>query len=61
MGLSCAYPGPAAEASVAGFWGAAAVGADLPTVIPYDRWAIERHYSPDITGAVGVWAGWGGG
>ena len=52
VGLSCAYPGAAAADSVMGFWGAAVAGTDLPTVIPYDRWAIERHYSPDITGGL---------
>ena len=52
VGLSCTYAGPAAAEGVAGFWGAAAAGADLPAVVPYDRWAIERHYSPDVTGAL---------
>lgn len=55
VGLSCAYPGPAAASSVMGFWQAAAGGADLPTVIPHDRWAIEQHYSPDVTGWLGDW------
>ena len=51
VGLTCAYPGPAAAGGVAGFWGAAVAGADLPAAIPYDRWAIERHYSPEVAGA----------
>ena len=54
VGLSCAYPGAAAADSVSGFWGAAVAGTDLPTDIPYDRWAIERHYSPDVTGGLAL-------
>lgn len=48
--ISCTYPGAAATRSVAGFWSTAIDADDLPTVIPYNRWAIERHYSPDVTG-----------
>ncbi|PSC67708.1 non-ribosomal peptide [Micractinium conductrix] len=47
-GLSCTYPGTAAIGGVSGFWNAAIVGADLPTVVPHNRWPIERHYSPDV-------------
>lgn len=54
VGLSCAYPGAAAADSVSGFWGAAVAGTDLPTDIPYDRRAIERHYSPDVTGGLAL-------
>ena len=50
VGLACVYPGPAAAAGVAGFWAAAAAGSDLPTVIPLERWAVEQHYAPDVTG-----------
>lgn len=52
MGLSCTYPGPAAAGGVAGFWDAAVAGTDLPAAIPYGRWAIERHYSPEVAGAL---------
>ena len=51
-GLSCTYPGTAAIGGVSGFWNAAIVGADLPTVVPHNRWPIERHYSPDVAGAL---------
>lgn len=51
VGVSCAYPGPAAADGLAGFWGAAVAATDLPSVIPHDRWAIEQHYSPDVAGA----------
>lgn len=54
VSVSCAYPGPAAAGGLPGFWGAAAAGADLPAVIPHDRWAIEQHYSPDVAGGQGV-------
>ncbi|PSC74792.1 Polyketide synthase [Micractinium conductrix] len=47
-GLSCTYPGTAAIGGVSEFWHAAIVGADLPTVVPHNRWSIERHYSPDV-------------
>lgn len=50
VGLSCTYPGQAAMHSVAGFWDTAVSSADLPTVIPHDRWAIEARYSSDIRG-----------
>lgn len=62
VGLGCAFPGPAAAAGMEGFWAAAAAGSDLPTVIPLDRWAVEQHYAPDVTGGwcvtwshAGVW------
>ena len=51
-GLSCTYPGTAAIGGVSEFWHAAIVGADLPTVVPHNRWSIERHYSPDVAGAL---------
>lgn len=50
VGLGCAFPGPAAAAGVEGFWAAAAAGSDLPAVIPLERWAVEQHYAPDVTG-----------
>lgn len=49
VGLSAAYPGPAAEAGSAGFWAAALAGVNLPAVIPHDRWEVDRHYAPDVT------------
>lgn len=50
VGVSCTYPGPAATGGLSGFWGAAVAAIDLPAVIPFDRWAIEQHYSPDVAG-----------
>lgn len=50
FGISCIYPGAAATESVPGFWSTASKAADLPVVVPYNRWDIERHYSPEVTG-----------
>lgn len=53
-GLACMYPGQAgAEGSgAAGFWRSALGGDDLPCAIPYNRWDVDRHYAPDVTGAM---------
>ena len=50
VGMSCIYPGQAAQCGAAGFWRTAQSGKDLPSVIPPGRWDIERHYAPDVTG-----------
>ena len=50
VGVSCIYPGQAAEHGAAGFWKSAIKSEDLPCVIPPGRWDIERHYAPDVTG-----------
>lgn len=50
VGVSCVYPGQAAQHGAAGFWQAAIGCEDLPSVIPPGRWDIERHYNPDVTG-----------
>jgi acyl carrier protein len=49
LGLSCVYPGQAGAAGsgAAGFWHSALAAADLPCVIPHNRWDIDRCYSPD--------------
>lgn len=50
VGVSCIYPGQAAVNGVEGFWASAAECADLPGGVPFSRWDIERHYTPDVTG-----------
>ena len=50
VGVSCVYPGQAAQHGAAGFWRAAKGCEDLPSVIPPGRWNIERHYNPDVSG-----------
>jgi acyl carrier protein len=49
VGASCIYPGSAAYDNMSGFWGAAAAGQELCTVIPANRWDIDRAYSPEVT------------
>lgn len=46
VGLGCTYPGAAQVSGVAGFMQSATSAADLPTLIPFERWDAERHYSP---------------
>lgn len=31
-----------------GFWAQAARAADLPAAIPFERWSLERAYSPEV-------------
>lgn len=50
VGVSCMYPGAAAETGLAGFWQTAIDGGDVPSVVPYDRWAIERYHEPEAVG-----------
>lgn len=44
------YPGAASSKSTAGFWSTAINAEDLPMVIPFNRWAIEHYYDPNVTG-----------
>lgn len=32
-----------------GFWEKASGQADIPSLIPHERWAIERAYAPEVT------------
>ena len=32
-----------------GFWNKASQNADIPSLIPHERWAIEAAYAPDVT------------
>ena len=43
-----ACSGPEEECGPGGFWAKAARGADLQTVIPLERWSLERCYSLDV-------------
>lgn len=48
--ISCRYPGSATAGgdSGAGFWKSFGSSAELQAVVPYDRWDMERAYSPDM-------------
>lgn len=50
VGLSCTFPGPIAAHDVPGFWRAAHSGANVPSVVPHSRWAIDQYYSPVVAG-----------
>lgn len=50
VGVSCMYPGAAAETGLDGFWQTAFDGGDVPSVVPYNRWAIERYHDPETVG-----------
>lgn len=43
-----ARAGPEGEDGVEGFWAGATRAADLPTAIPFERWSLERAYSPEV-------------
>ena len=47
-GACLACTGPEGEDGVEGFWAQAAHGADLPAAIPFERWSLERAYSPEV-------------
>ncbi|KAK9803914.1 hypothetical protein WJX72_004698 [[Myrmecia] bisecta] len=49
VGMASRYPG--SEAGLSGFWTTIAQSGDLPTIVPLDRWDIERAYSPDAASA----------
>ncbi len=46
-GVSCRYPSPA-QHGADGFSGAMESCADLPTVVPAERWDMDALYSPEI-------------
>ena len=39
--------GPGGD-GVQGFWNKASQNADLPSLIPHERWAIEAAYAPEV-------------
>lgn len=52
VGIGCRYPGPAAASAsadsspgMAGFWAAAATGANLQRTVPHQRWDADWCYS----------------
>ena len=47
VGISCRYPAPAADGA-AGFFAAMSASADLPRLIPIERWDLEPLYSPEV-------------
>lgn len=46
-GISCRYPSPA-DSGAAGFSRAMETCADLPRLIPADRWDVDALYSPEV-------------
>lgn len=36
------------EDGVQGFWDKTSHNADLPSLVPHERWAIEPAYAPDV-------------
>jgi 3-oxoacyl-(acyl-carrier-protein) synthase/acyl carrier protein len=48
--ISCRYPGAATEGGDSSnlFWNAFSSSAELQTVAPFDRWDMERAYSPEM-------------
>jgi 3-oxoacyl-(acyl-carrier-protein) synthase/acyl carrier protein len=48
--ISCRYPGAATEGgdSSSLFWNAFSSSAELQAVVPFDRWDMERAYSPEM-------------
>ena len=51
VGLACKLPSSAQ--GLAGFWGVAAASRDVQSVVPRDRWDLERVYAPEA-GAGGM-------
>ncbi|KAK9803996.1 hypothetical protein WJX72_011444 [[Myrmecia] bisecta] len=47
VGLSCIYPG-SAEGGTEEFWTGAKHAQDIPELIPFERWSLERLYSPEV-------------
>ena len=47
--LCHATSGGASDSGPEAFWTSATAAQDLPAQVPLERWAIERHFSPNVT------------